>query len=186
MPTYDILMLGLLGVAVVMGARKGFVWQLASLASIAVSYMAAVRYREPLAQRIGGEAPWNAFLAMLILYVGVSLVIWLIFRAVSKTIDELKLKDFDRQLGALLGAAKGVILCTIVTLFAVTLLDGTQRQSIIDSHSGYYIALFLDRAELVIPPEVHDVVGPYLHSLDDRLDDVDHSRLGTAEVDRWH
>jgi membrane protein required for colicin V production len=173
MLTYDVLMLAVLVGACVWGAYKGFVWQLASLASIGISYLVAIRFRGQVAELIGAEPPWNMFAAMLILYVGTSIVIWLACRVVSKTIDDLKLNSFDRQIGALFGAAKGVILCLIITLFAVTLLEGSQRQSILDSRSGYYLAHLINRTHTMMPPEVHEVLAPYLHRLDPSLDHPD-------------
>ena len=35
-------------------------------------------------------------------------------------IDRVKLNEFDRQMGALVGFAKGVLLCIAITFFAVT------------------------------------------------------------------
>jgi len=171
MQPYDIIMLVVLVGATLFGAWKGLAWQVASLSSIFVSYFVAHTFREQVASVIDASPPWNKFLAMLILFIGTSLVIWIAFRFISEFIDRVKLKEFDRQIGALLGIAKGVLLCVIITLFAVTLLGDTQRQQIMASRSGYYIAVLLDRSHAVMPPEVHDVLEPYIHSLDERLDD---------------
>jgi membrane protein required for colicin V production len=103
---------------------------------------------------------------MLILFLGTGLVVWVAFNLVSELIERVKLKEFDRQLGALFGAAKGVLLCVLITLFSVALLSDAQRQAICNSRSGYYIAVLLDRADAVIPPELHEVLGPYLNQLD--------------------
>ena len=72
MQIYDIIMLTVLLVAIVMGYRKGFAWQVASLAAIFASYFVAIRFRDVVAERIDAREPWNIFLAMLILYVGCS------------------------------------------------------------------------------------------------------------------
>jgi len=45
-------------------------------------------------------------------------------------------------------------------------LSDAQRQAICNSRSGYYIAMLLDRADLVIPQELHQVLEPYLKQLD--------------------
>ena len=164
MQVYDIIMLAVLGGAMLFGAWKGLAWQLASLAAVVASYLVALNFREPVAAQIQAKAPWNTFLAMLILYVGTSLVIWIVFRLVSSFIDRLKLKEFDRQIGALFGLAKGVLLCVIITLFAVALLGESERQSIVDSYSGRYIAILLDKAHAVMPEEIHEVVHPYVSS----------------------
>ena len=171
MAPYDIVMLIVLVAATIMGAWKGLVWQLASVASIVASYLVALRYREPVAAQLGFEPPWGNLIAMLILYVGTSLVIWTLFRFVKETIDRLKLREFDRQIGAIVGFAKGVLLCVVITLFAVALSKEQWRTQIIDSASGYYIAVLLDKAHPVMPDEIHEVLEPYLHSLDKRLDD---------------
>lgn len=172
MEAYDIVMLVVLIGAALFGAVKGFAWQLASIGSIAVSYMVAYHFREPFSESINAAPPWNRFLAMLILYVGTSLVIWMLFRMVSRTIDRMKLKEFDRQIGALFGLAKGALYCTLITLFAVTLLGDRIREKIVGSRSGHYIAQFLDKSQAVIPPELHEVVQPVLEKFDRRFNDA--------------
>jgi membrane protein required for colicin V production len=167
MQTYDIIMLIVLGATTFIGFRKGLAWQLASVAAIVASYVVAVQFRDVLAQHIDAQPPWNTFLAMLILYIGTSFVIWLMFQLVRGMIDRAKLREFDQQLGAIFGLAKGVLLCVIITLFAVTLLDDQKRQQIIGSRSGLYIAQLLDRAHAVMPEELHELLHPYLHRLDD-------------------
>jgi membrane protein required for colicin V production len=166
MQTYDIIMLVVLAATTFLGFRKGLAWQIASVAAIVVSYLVAVQFREVLAPRIDAEPPWNTFLAMLILYVGTSFVIWLVFQFVRGFIDRAKLHEFDHQLGAVFGLAKGVLLCVIITLFAVTLLSDDQRRQIIHSRSGLCIAQLLDRADAIMPEELHEFLHPYLHRLE--------------------
>jgi membrane protein required for colicin V production len=165
MEGYDVIMLAVLVGATVFGAYKGFAWQVASISAIFASYFIAVRFREPVSEWIGASPPWNMFLAMLLIYIGSSLAIWIAFRFVSDLIDRVRLKEFDRQIGALFGFAKGVILCVIITLFAVTLSNDQRRQTIVHSRSGYYIAAFLTKAKAVIPEEARQVVAPYVATL---------------------
>ena len=169
METYDIIMLVVLVGATLFGAIKGFAWQLASIASFVFSYWVAYNFREPFSQSIQAEPPWNRFLAMLILFVGTSLVIWVAFRMISNTIDRLKLKEFDRQIGAVFRFTKGILYCTIITFFAVTLLGDKSRDQIVTSKSGNYIAKILDRSQAVIPPELHEVVQPHLDKFDQKF-----------------
>jgi membrane protein required for colicin V production len=169
MEAYDMIMLLVLAIATLFGAWKGLAWQVASLSSIFASYFIAYQFRGQVAQMINADPPWNMFLAMLILYLGSSLVIWVAFRFVSDFIERVKLKEFDRHAGAALGFCRGVLWCIIITLFAVTLLGDSRKQEIIHSRSGYYIAVLLDKSHAIMPEEVHEVVGPYIHSLDERL-----------------
>jgi membrane protein required for colicin V production len=169
MQSYDLLMLIVLAFATVFGFWKGLAWQVASLSSIFISYFVAVNFRAPVAKAIHTDPPWNAFLAMLILFLATSLAIWIAFRTVSKAIERFRLKEFDSHAGAVLGFTRGVIWCVIITLFAVTLLSEAKRQAIVDSRSGYCIALLLDRSHAIMPEEIHEVLAPYIHSLDERL-----------------
>ncbi len=173
MQAYDIIMLVILLLATFIGYRKGFAWQVASVASIFASYIVAVRFRDQVAAQIRTEPPWNVFLAMLLLYVGTSLTIWLGFQLIHGFIDRAKLKDFDRQLGALLGLAKGALLCVVVTIFSTTLLGGELRDEILHSTSGRQIAKLLDKAHGLLPDEVHQVLHPYFHKLENEIQHAD-------------
>jgi membrane protein required for colicin V production len=180
---YDIFMLVVVAAAAVFGAWKGVAWQVASLASLVASYFIALRWSESIAHWFG-EPPsaWNRFVAMLVLYAASSLVIWSLFRLVSSWINRMQLKDFDHQLGGLLGATKGVLWCVGITFFAIT-LSTDARTKVLNSHSGYYIAVLLDRADAVMPKELHEVLDPYLHKLEKELAPA--TGKPEAEVSFW-
>ncbi|MFT7640007.1 MAG: membrane protein required for colicin V production, partial [Pirellulaceae bacterium] len=52
MQIYDIIMLTVLVGATVLGLWKGVVWQIASMASIFLSFFVAMHFREPVAKLI--------------------------------------------------------------------------------------------------------------------------------------
>lgn len=166
---YDILMLIVLAGTVIFGFWKGMAWQLASLASVVVSAVVAVHFGGAIAPWFSAQEPWNRYIAMLVLYLVTSLGIWLLFRIVAGAIDRVRLKEFDRQLGALFGLAKGVLLCVVITFFAVTLSEDV-RQKVLVSHSGRYIAILIKNATPVLPEEVTKKLGEYIDELDRKLD----------------
>lgn len=166
---YDVLMLAVLVLATLFGLWKGLAWQVASLASLVLSCLVALRCSGPLAPYISDREPLNRFLAMLILYLATSLAVWIAFRLVAGAIDRVKLKEFDRQMGALIGLAKGILLCLVITFFFVTLSENA-RQSVLKSRSGKYIALLIQRGAPAMPDEVRDVLGKYVQELDEKLD----------------
>lgn len=184
MQAYDLIMLIVLGMSTIFGAIKGLAWQVASLASIIVSYIVAYKYRFQVAEMIDAKPPWNMFLAMLILYMGTGFVIWIGFRLMSGFIDRIRLKDFDRHLGALFGFAKGLVFCLLITMFAMTLLGPTQQAAICQSRSGYYITAALDKSAGILPNEIRDVVGPYLARLEDQLKQP-HDQPQETQLEGW-
>ena len=171
MQAYDLVMIVVLAGAVLFGAWKGLAWQVASLAAVFVSYFVAMNFYPALAQMIDTDEPWNKFLAMLILYIGTSLGIWITFGFVRSFIEKMQLKGFDRHVGAILGAVKGALLCVVITIFAVTLLGETQTKTICNSRSGGYIAKAIDRWNGFVPPEIHSVIGPYIDRFNDAIDE---------------
>ncbi len=169
MQPYDILMLVVLLVSIFFGAMKGMAWQLAAMASLLLSGVVAVTFSGPLAPFFGDEEPWNRCIAMLVLYVGTSLGIWLIFRMVSGIIDRVQLKEFDRQLGAVFGAIKGVLWCLIITFFAVTLSEPA-RQQVLKSRSGFYAAVLIHRGAPLLPPSITNYLDGYIQQMKKKLD----------------
>jgi membrane protein required for colicin V production len=170
MQSYDVVMILVLVGATIFGAWKGMAWQIASIASLVVSYFASLAFSAKLAPLISNEAPWNRFIAMLVIYLVTSMVIWTLFRLVAKAIDRVQLREFDRQIGALFGLAKGVLLCVAITMFAVTLMPVEQKEKILGSKSGMYIAKLLNEADQVMPKELHEVLHPYIHKAQETLD----------------
>jgi len=166
---YDLFMLAILLWCGVYGAIKGVAWQVAALASIFVSGAVAGRFSEQLAPLLSNEAPWNRLLAMCILYFGTSMAIWMVFHVVKQWINRLHWKEFDRQLGALLGLLKGVLWCIVITFFAVMLSDSA-RQKVLQSRSGYCIALITHRAARLLPADIQATLGKYLDEFNRRMD----------------
>jgi membrane protein required for colicin V production len=167
--SYDVFMLAVLALATLFGVWKGMAWQVASVSSFVLSFIVASRCSNLLAPRLGSSQPWNQICAMLILFIATSAAVWIVFRLVSGAIDSVRLKSFDRQIGALFGLVKGVLLCLVITFFAVTLSEAA-RQKVLKSRSGYYIAVLIDRANPVLPQEVRGVLGQYIDELDRKLD----------------
>ena len=139
MDWYDIAMVAVIGMATLMGLWKGMAWQLASLASLVLSYFLALKFSSQLAPIFSATAPWNRFVAMLVIYVVTSIVVWMVFRVLAGFLDRVKLRDFDHQVGALFGFLKGALLCIAITFFAVGLSEA-MRDHILATKSGHYIA----------------------------------------------
>jgi membrane protein required for colicin V production len=169
MQYYDVAMVLVLVGATIFGYWKGMAWQLASLASLVVSYFVALKFSTQLAPMFG-QPPTNRFVAMLAIFTGTSFVVWMAFRFVSGMIDAIKLQSFDKEMGGVFGFAKGALLCVAITFFAVSSpLPQEQRQAIANSHSGHYIVALLNRAETMVPPEYHQMIVPYLDKVEERI-----------------
>ncbi len=162
MGIYDIAMLVVLCGAILFGYWKGLAWQLASLAALIVSYIVAVNFRDQVAQFIQVEPPWNRIGAMLVLFLGTSLVIWTIYASVARSLKKHELRGFDRQAGAVLGAAKGALLCMVITLFSVSFLGESVHESIDHSRLGPYVEKGIWQISDYVPAELARFVDPHI------------------------
>jgi membrane protein required for colicin V production len=161
MQSYDLLMLLVLVATTLFGAWKGMAWQMASLASLVVSALTTVRFSPSLTPFFGRQEPWNRLLAMFAVYMATSMAIWIVFRIVAGFIDRLKLHEFDRQLGALVGLAKGGLLCVLITLVAAAYLPEDQGRQIMATRSGHTVAVLVAKADAMLPAELRQTIGPY-------------------------
>ena len=172
MATYDIVMLIVILIAAFLGWQKGMAWQLASLAAIGVSFFVATNFGEQLAPQISIEDPFTQWLAaVVILYLGTSLAIWMVFRIVKTSIEQMKLKDFDRQMGALLGAAKGVAIVCIITMLLVGLPQG--QQAVMQSRAGHYVHELVHRARPLLPESANQYIGKYMDQFEEQMHSLD-------------
>src|SRR4051812_34398927 len=188
MQTYDLLMVAMLIGATIFGFWKGMAWQIASLAALVVSYFASLKFSDQLAplatSMFGVQPPLNKCVAMLAIYIATSFVVWMLFRMVSGAIDKIRLESFDKQMGGTLGFAEGICMCVVITFFVVMLWPA-QREAIVASQSGHYIVVLLDKANSIFPPEIHQVVDPYLQKLQEQLNPNFQPRGGQDVRQLW-
>lgn len=162
MESYDVFMLVVLAGAMAFGAWKGLVWQAASLGAILLSTFMATNFSGPVAEHIAAQEPWNRYAAMAIVYVATTLAVWIGFQWISGGVNRLKLRTCDRQLGALLGLAKGSVICLLITLFGVTMSNEQKRQAILRSFSGQFAGKVARSADQRLPEGMRKMLGPHL------------------------
>lgn len=164
MGLYDIVMLLVFGGSILFGYWKGLTWQIASLAAIIISYIVAANFNSQISGLIRVDEPWNKIGAMLVLFLGTSLVIWTIYAYLNKSIQKNELKGFDRQAGAVLGALKGGLLCMVITMFSVSILGESIHNSIDNSTLGRYVEKGIWQVSNFVPAELAKFVDPHIAS----------------------
>ena len=166
---YDGVMLAIVLFSVFQGAMKGMAWQLAPIASLVLGYLFAVPLSAVTAQWFG-DPPLNRAFAMITMYILVSLGVYLIVRSLRDSLEKVKLLEFDRHLGAILGGVKGVLFTVVLT---VALLSGapTAATLIVKSESHTIAAHIVNFVCPLLPEDVHKVIDPYLKPIHDHADD---------------
>jgi membrane protein required for colicin V production len=147
----------------ILGGIKGFAWQLASFSSVTLSSAVAYYGRDTIAAHIPAQSPWHSIIATLILFVGTSLAVWIFFRWISAAIGRLKLKDFDRQTGAIFGLVKGLFYCCLITLVGSATLTDEARQNIQSSITAKLMRQVIPYTESIIPGEYLNTIKLHLN-----------------------
>lgn len=158
---YDAAMAGVVVAGMIWGSWRGVTWQLASIASLILGYLASHQLSPQIASNFGSDPVIGRSLAMLVIYTtvsgGVFLVAWT-FRAILR---KMKFEAFDRHLGMLLGGTEGAILGTIITFFVVSLAPQT-RDPIYSSPSGKLVANIINALGPTIKAEAGDALAPFV------------------------
>jgi uncharacterized membrane protein required for colicin V production len=163
MSPYDAVMAGMIVAGMIWGAIRGFIWQVASLASLVLGYTASHMGSSQLAAYFPGDPLVSRSLAMVAIYVGVSAGIFAIAWLLRSTLRAIKFESFDRHLGMLLGGLEGALLVLVGTLFAVSLAPSL-RDPIFQSPSGKVVASLMGSVGPVLPEEARTVLAPFLNA----------------------
>jgi membrane protein required for colicin V production len=160
MTIYDAAMAIVVVLGMVRGAWRGFTWQVASIASLILGYVAAHSQSARFASYLPGEPEVQRVLAMAVVYIAVSGGIFALAWLVRGTLRKLKFEAYDRHLGSLLGGIEGVGVGLLVTMFLVSLAPG-MRQPIFSSPTGRVVGTVMNSLGPVLPDEVRKVLAPH-------------------------
>lgn len=164
---YDGVMALIVFFTTVHGFWKGATWQIAPIMSLVLGYMIAMPMSVTTAQYFG-PPPQNRLFALVSIYIATSLVVYLMVRSFREGIEKAKLTEFDRHLGALLGALKGVLLTLSITVILL-IYSASARDIILKSESRTIAAKIINAVYPILPRAMHQILAPYLRKLDGEL-----------------
>lgn len=183
---YDILVLGILVYFTVRGAARGMVWQLAGIAGIVVCFVFADAISAFAGPYVQLEPPLNNWVVLFGAYVVFTLISYVVAGQISEFLARVKLREFDRHLGAVFGFVKGVVLSLILTFLVVTMSEDA-RAALKQSRSGIAAAKIVKTVHPylpILPEQLVQALEKYIHLLDDEdldshyANDHDHEHPG--------
>ncbi len=164
---YDGVMALIVFFTTVHGFWKGATWQIAPIMSLVLGYMIAMPMSVTTAHYFG-DPPQNRLFALVTIYIGVALVVYLMVRSFRAGIEKAKLTEFDRHIGALLGLVKGILL-TLSTTVILLIYSATARDLILKSESSTIAAKIINAVYPILPQAMHQILRPYLSQLEGEL-----------------
>lgn len=139
------------------GARVGFAWQAAALASLAGGTAAAIALSENWAAFFGAPSIPRRLIAGSAIFVLVSLAVHLGALLYRRSLERWGFLPWDRYLGAVLGAAQGAIL-TVVLVLGLAACIPSLRSPIQRTYSGQLAARAAEALEPACPAEIRDIL----------------------------
>lgn len=150
LPAFDVFVILFLLYCLFMGGKRGMFLQITSIFALLAGWYVSSRYSANFESwfPVGGVLRQKA--TPVLTFFAVMILVTILGRVFSGMFIGGVLKEINRQLGALFGLVKGVIVCLVITYFAVTLSNPT-KNFVIGSQSGKLMVQILYEAQKIIP-----------------------------------
>ena len=162
---FDALVVAFVVLVAGIGAWKGFAWQLGAILAPLAGLAAAWPLSAGLAPHLELRAPLDRWAAFAILYALVTLVVFLVAALARRMLERAQLGAWDRHLGFLLGAAKGMVLAIVFTAAALAASRDLRRQ-IPETRAGILMSRAVKTVRPALPPAASDLLSPWLDLLE--------------------
>ncbi|HYW58117.1 MAG TPA: CvpA family protein [Polaromonas sp.] len=113
MAVADLVLLGVLAVSLILGAWRGFVYEVLSVIGWAVSFYLAQWFAPEVATKLplqGAASPVRYAAAFALIFIAAVFVAGLLAVLIKKLVEAVGLRPVDRTLGAAFGVVRGLIL----------------------------------------------------------------------------
>ncbi|MDR3234157.1 MAG: CvpA family protein [Planctomycetaceae bacterium] len=161
MSVFDIIVFTVFIALTLRGVWKGMISQIVSVGSYFVCWLVASRFAFIIAPSIPAEEPWNQVGAMAVLFV-ITLAAVRFFRTVLETfVKQLHLEGLNKLLGGGLGFLKAVLICMVLTFFAVMLSEAS-RSVVFQSQSGQYFITLITKTSAFVPKDSYELLREQL------------------------
>ena len=121
MAALDWIFAALLLASLWLGAWRGLVYELCSLAGWVLAFFAARGWGQALGAWLpmgDAQAPWRPVAGFVLVFIGVVFAAGLLAWAAKRLLEAVGLRPADRALGALFGALRGLLLLLVLALLA--------------------------------------------------------------------
>jgi len=144
--------------------------QIVSVAAYIVSWIVATRFGSLIAPSIPVEPPWDQVLAIAIIFIITLVAIRFASAALEKLIKSWQLQKLNTLLGGALGFVKGLLLCMIITFFAVMFSEAS-RAVVFNSMTGYHLAQLITSVGVFVPKDSYEFVHTQLAQFQDKINE---------------
>ena len=162
MAALDWIALAVLAFSLVVGASRGLIVEVMSLASWVLAFAAAFLWADTLAQHLpigDDDSAWRMVASFVIIFLSVMVVVSLLGSTLKKLLSRVGLGPLDRLLGALFGVLRAALVLLLLA-FALRLLglDGASWWR--NAHSSAWLAQGVQALQPWLPDGLAKMLQP--------------------------
>lgn len=153
---------------IVLGIARGFVRELLRLCAWLGGLWLGSRYEGELSpflrERMSGlQPPLDSVVAYFVIVGAVLIVCWFVLRMFQNALKRMQLQSYDRLFGAVIGAAKGLLLVAFAVL-ALSHLPGLEsaKAAVRGSESARFTDALVKHVEPLFPDSLRDEFKSFL------------------------
>ncbi|GHT14069.1 hypothetical protein FACS1894170_10710 [Planctomycetales bacterium] len=161
MSVFDIIVFTILVALTLRGIWKGMISQIVSVGAYFVGWIIASRFAFLVAPSIPAEEPWNQVGAMAVLFVVVMVAVRFFHAVLESFVKRLHLEGLNKLLGGALGCLKAVLVCMVLTFFAV-MLSETSQNIVFQSKTGNFFVDVITKTSTFVPNDSYELLQQQL------------------------
>jgi membrane protein required for colicin V production len=164
---FDALVVAFVVLVAGIGAWKGFARLAGAVAAPIVALTVGWPLSAGLAPHLSLRAPLDRWTAFALLYILITLVVYLVALGIRKMLERAELGAWDRHLGFAFGAVKGFVLAIVLTAFALG-FSQELRPQVRGTIAGGLMTRAVRTIRPVLSPAASDLLAPWLDLLAQR------------------
>ena len=151
---FDVIIILTLVAFSIRGFLKGFVAEVAGIASLLGGFWVAHHFHPLLSPRLTfiSEPAWRQLAAYVLIFVATLILVAVLARILQKVLSFSFVTWVDRLAGGILGLAKGLLLCSVVLLVLQKLMGNMAFLQ--NSRALPYFTSLIEQIRAWLPPDV--------------------------------
>ena len=159
---FDLFVLTCAVIGIGMGLYKGFATQLAGIASLILGFALGVPLAKSILAAYDGETPFQGLVIFVVCFGVIALICYGLAIKFREWLKEKELRQWDRQVGGLVGLFHGLFVSLVLTFIALVIAPGTVPEYIKDSNFIKPMSKAFWAIHAILPGEAQEAMEPLI------------------------
>ena len=162
MIVFDLFVLVCAVIGIGTGLHKGLAMQLAGIASLILGFAVGTPLAKTIVTAYDGETPFQGLIIFVVCFGVIALICYGLAIKFRRWLKEKELKQWDKQVGGLVGLFHGLFVSLVLTFIALVIAPGTVPDYIKDSNSIKPMSKAFWAIHAILPGEAQEAMEPLI------------------------